>query len=309
MFTLAHLSDPHIGPLPDTRIGELLNKRILGFLSWTLRRQNLYMTPVLEALAKDMAAAAPDHIAVTGDIVNISLPGEFDHATSWIGSLGPPDKVTVIPGNHDAYIALDWQQTIGQWAPYMANTDLRNGSAIETALKSDTEFPFVRLRGDIALIGVSTACPMPPGFAGGTIGERQMAALREKLIELGNRGLCRVVMLHHPPFGDPKHRRKELTDYEAFRACIQAAGAELILHGHTHKSGLTKLPTPAGHAPVVGVPAASSCGDHNGKDHSRYHLYRIARDGPGWRIETEVRGVTTSLDKFVNEATFELAVP
>src|SRR5262245_10823140 len=119
MYTLAHLSDPHIGPLPDSRIGELLNKRILGFLSWTLRRQSLYVTPVLDALARDMTAAAPDHIAVTGDIVNISLPGEFEHATRWLGGLGAPEKVTVIPGNHDAYIALDWAQTIGQWAPYM----------------------------------------------------------------------------------------------------------------------------------------------------------------------------------------------
>jgi 3',5'-cyclic AMP phosphodiesterase CpdA len=264
---------------------------------------------VLEALASDMAAASPDHIAVTGDIVNISLPGEFDHATRWIGSLGPPDKVTVIPGNHDAYIALDWRETIGQWAAYMATTDLRNGSTAESPLSGDSEFPFIRMRGDVALVGVSTAIPMPPGFAGGTVGERQLAALKEKLIELGNRGLCRVVMLHHPPFGDPKHRRKELTDYEAFRACIRAAGAELILHGHTHKSGLAKIPTPAGHAPVIGVPAASARGDHDGKDHSRYHLYRIARDGKGWRIDVDVRGVTADLDKFVNEATFTLAVP
>lgn len=309
MYTLAHLSDPHIGPLPEVRPAELMNKRILGFLSWTLRRQKLYVMPVLEALAKDLAAAAPDHIAVTGDIVNISLPGEFEHATRWIGSLGSPEKVTVIPGNHDAYIALDWQQTIGQWAPYMANTDLRNGAAAESPLKCETEFPFVRLRGDIALVGVSTAVPMPPGFAGGTIGDRQIATLKQKLIELGRRGLCRVIMLHHPPFGDQKHRRKELTDHETFRNCIRAAGAELVLHGHTHKSGLTKLPTPAGHAPVIGVPAASSRGDHNGKDHSRYHLYRIGRDGGGWRIETEVRGVAASLEKFENEATFTLAVP
>jgi 3',5'-cyclic AMP phosphodiesterase CpdA len=309
MFTLAHLSDPHIGPLPQLLLGELLSKRILGFLSWSLRRRMIHLTPVLEALARDMARTGPDHIAVTGDIVNISLPGEFDHATRWLGSLGQPDKVTVVPGNHDAYVAMDWRQTIGQWSVYMANTDLDNGATTEKPLEGDNQFPFVRLRGDVALVGVSTACPTPPGFAGGVVGDRQLGALRKKLVELGKRGLCRVVLIHHPPFGDPKHRRKELTDYGAFCDCIESAGAELVLHGHTHKSGLTRIRTPSGHAPVIGVPAASARGGHDGKDHSRYHLYRIERDGDGWRLEVEVRGVTPSLDKFATEATFSLAVP
>jgi len=309
MYTLAHLSDPHIGPLPPLHLGDLQSKRILGFLSWSLRRRNLYITPVLEALARDIVRAGPDHIAVTGDIVNISLPGEFDHATRWLGSLGQPDKVTVVPGNHDAYVDMNWRQTIGQWASYMANTDLQNGSGAEKPLEGDDQFPFVRLRGEIALVGVSTACPTPPGFAGGVVGDRQLGALRDKLTELGKRGLCRVVLIHHPPFGDPKHRRKELTDYRAFCDCIEAAGAELVLHGHTHKSGLTKIPTPAGHAPVIGVPAASARGGHGGKDHSRYHLYRINRNGSGWQIEVEVRGVTATLDSFATEATFALAVP
>jgi 3',5'-cyclic AMP phosphodiesterase CpdA len=308
MFTLAHLSDPHIGPLPPVRLEELLSKRILGFLSWSLRRRRLYITPVLEALAKDMAQAAPDHIAVTGDIINISLPGEFEHATRWLSTLGEPDKVSVVPGNHDAYVAQDWRATIGRWAPYMTTADLRNGASHEQPLAGENEFPFVRLRGDVALVGVSTAVPTPPGFAGGTVGERQLGALRDKLTALGRKGLCRVVLIHHPPFGDPRHRRKELTDYPAFCRCIESAGAELVLHGHTHKSGLTKILTPGGHVPVIGVPAAAARG-HGGKDYSRYHLYRFARDGEGWRIEVEVRGVTPKLDRFSTEATFTLAVP
>jgi 3',5'-cyclic AMP phosphodiesterase CpdA len=308
MFTLAHLSDPHIGPLPPVRLEELLSKRILGFLSWSLRRRRLYVTPVLEALAKDMAQAAPDHIAVTGDIINISLPGEFDHATRWLSMLGKPDKVSVVPGNHDAYVDQDWHSTIGQWAPYMATADLRNGAGEERPLAAADDFPFVRLRGDVALVGVSTAVPTPPGFAGGSVGERQLGALRDKLAELGRRGLCRVVLIHHPPFGDPRHRRKELTDYPAFCRCIESVGAELVLHGHTHKSGLTKIPAPFGQVPVIGVPAASARG-RGGKDYSRYHLYRITRDGDGWRIEVEVRGVTPKLDRFSTEATFTLTVP
>src|SRR3546814_12778538 len=39
MFKLAHISDPHLGPLPPVRVAELLNKRFFGWLSWVLRRR------------------------------------------------------------------------------------------------------------------------------------------------------------------------------------------------------------------------------------------------------------------------------
>jgi 3',5'-cyclic AMP phosphodiesterase CpdA len=309
MFTLAHLSDPHIGPLPTPTAGELLSKRILGFLSWTLNRRRLYRMAALEALTKDLAAAAPDHIAVTGDIVNISLPAEFDHATQWLKSLGAADRVTVVPGNHDAYVAMPWRDTIGQWADYMATTSLDDGAGGEAPLPGAECFPFVRLRGEVALVGLNTACPTPPGFAGGRVGAGQTTALRDKLLELGRRGLCRVVLIHHPPFGDPRHRRKELEDHRQVRDCIAEAGAELVLHGHTHRSGLSKIGTPRGHAPVIGVPAASAQADHGSKDHARYHLYGISRDGAGWRIQVEVRGFTGTRNSVATEGMFTLAVP
>ena len=68
------------------------------------------------------------------------------------------------------------------------------------------------------------------------------------------------------------------------------------------------LTTPNGRVPAIGVPSASAR-PHRHKDHSRYHLYRIAPDGEGCRLDVEVRGVTAALDRFGDEANFELAVP
>lgn len=300
MFTLAHLSDPHVSPLPLPRLRELAGKRATGWLSWKLRRQAIHGGPVLERLNADLAAQQPDHIVVTGDLINISLPGEYELARRWLEGLGPPERVTAIPGNHDLYVPMDWDGSLGLWTQYM------NG---ETPVRADADFPFIRRRGPLALIGVSTAVPMPPFSAAGRCGGRQLDALQVQLEALGRDGLFRIVLIHHPPFDGPEQRRKGLHDGAGFRAVIAAAGAELILHGHTHRPGLGKLPTPAGFAPVIGVASASAKYIGDGTGHGQYHLYRIQRDGNGWRLEVEVRGVTRELDGFGRDGRFTLAVP
>src|SRR5947207_10414209 len=102
-FTLAHLSDPHLPPLPTPRLAELAGKRVLGYLNWTRNRRKFYRREVLDALVSDLRAQAPDHVAMTGDVVNLAIEAEFAPALTWLRSLGPPDRVTAIPGNHDAY--------------------------------------------------------------------------------------------------------------------------------------------------------------------------------------------------------------
>ena len=59
---------------------------------------------MLDALVSDLQAQAPDQIAVTGDLVNLALEAEFAPARAWLESVGAADRVTVIPGNHDAYV-------------------------------------------------------------------------------------------------------------------------------------------------------------------------------------------------------------
>ncbi len=304
MFTLAHLSDPHLGAMPRPSPAQLFGKRFFGFLSWTLRRRAIHDGPVLPALVADLRAQNPDHVAVTGDIVNISLPAEFARAARWLEGLGSPADVSVVPGNHDAYVAVDWDQSLGQWAEFMSG---KRGNGDSRPPRDAADFPFVRERGPLALVGVSTALPMPIKSAAGRIGAAQLAALGERLAELGSRGLFRVVLIHHPPLGGDMAPRKRLLDAEALADVIAANGAELVLHGHTHRSGLGRMATPAGHAPVIGVPSASAR-PHKGKGHARYHLYRVSREAGAWRVEVEVRGVAPGLDRFHAEGRFALAV-
>ena len=70
MFVLAHLSDPHLGPLPRPRFAELMGKRATGFLNWRRKRGLIHRADVLARIVADLKAQAADHIAVTGDLVD-----------------------------------------------------------------------------------------------------------------------------------------------------------------------------------------------------------------------------------------------
>lgn len=302
MYTLAHLSDPHLSSWRVAGPRELAGKRVFGFLSWRLRRRHIHRPEVLELLVQDLQRLAPDHIAVTGDITNLSLPQEFAAAARWLARLGKPDRVTLVPGNHDAYVMMPWADGLGRWAPYMLGDEARPGMP---GVLEAVEFPFLRRRGELAVVGVSTAQPMPYNSAGGVLGTAQLARLEAMLLGLAREDRARVVLIHHPPQPHATPARKALADAAEFRAVIARAGAELVLHGHTHRSHLDRLPVPGGFAPVLGVPSASAL-PHPGKHAARYHLCRIERSGAGWRIDVELRGLAPGRDGFLTETRFAL---
>jgi 3',5'-cyclic AMP phosphodiesterase CpdA len=300
MFTFAHLSDLHLPMPPLAGRRPLAGKRILGYLSYQLKRKNVHRQSVLTALVEDLHRLAPDHIAITGDLTNIALPGEFDAAARWLHGLGAPNRVTVVPGNHDALVAVPWPQSLGRWAAYMSDP--------AAPLHDEGGFPFVRRRGPVALIGVSSACPSPPFHASGRVGADQLARLARLLEQLGTRSTFRVVLIHHPPIGGMMTHRKRLIDQAAFRAVIARAGAELVLHGHHHLFSQDVLATPNGMAPVLGVPSASAS-RHPGRQHAGYHVCRLAADTASWGLEIEVRDLAETGDRFTTERRLAITIP
>src|SRR5262245_63151522 len=123
MFVLAHLSDPHLGPLPARRWRELLGKRATGYVNWRRKRHLIHRGEVLSRVVADLKAQAADHVAVTGDLVNISLVGEYAPARAWLASLGPPHDVTLVPGNHDLYVRTAAQYPRLSWNDHMRADD------------------------------------------------------------------------------------------------------------------------------------------------------------------------------------------
>src|SRR5258708_26565911 len=144
MFTLAHLSDPHL-PMPTARAAELLNKRATGYLNGWRSRVHLHVPEALSGIVADIKAIKPDHIALTGDLVNVALPEEFHRAAAWLAAFDGPARITVIPGNHDVYVPIPWDQGLGLWGAYMAG----DGPPPATRL---AVCPPGRRRGRVALV-------------------------------------------------------------------------------------------------------------------------------------------------------------
>jgi 3',5'-cyclic AMP phosphodiesterase CpdA len=295
-FLLAHLSDPHLGPLPRPAVRELASKRFVGYVNWQRGRRHVHRRDALDAVTHDLHGAKPDHVAVTGDLVNIALPAEFIHARRWLETLGQPADVSVVPGNHDAYVTGAGIHCDRHWLPYMSGDESSPeprpaGGRVAGGPGGETAFPYVRRRGSVALVGVSTAVPTPPFMATGRLGDAQIAAVARTLDELRTGGAFRVVMIHHPPV--PAARHKCLVDAVAFQRAIAAAGAELIIHGHDHVHSLVWIGGKGARVPVIGVPSASVSG--HGKTHAAaYNLYLID-GGPGaWSCEVVSRGLRSS---------------
>jgi 3',5'-cyclic AMP phosphodiesterase CpdA len=276
-FTLAHLSDVHLSPLPAPRQRDLLNKRITGFLNWQRRRRFIHDRPVLDALIADLHARHTDHIAVTGDIANIALPAEYPLARAWLEALGTPAEVTVVLGNHDAYVPLGLRLAQEEWAAFM------RGDAGES-------FPFVRRRGPLALIGLNSGVPTAPFRAIGRLGREQLAPLPPLLDKLKQDGLFRVVLVHHPPVSQAS-RSKRLVDASALIQVLATHGAELLLHGHDHLHMINRLGGPDGsRIPAVGVHSASAAAITH-PDSAAYHLFEIAGTPGEWRCTLISRGL------------------
>lgn len=276
-FTLAHLSDPHLAPLPEPHWSALVNKRVTGYINWRRNRRFIHDAGVLAALVADLKAQKPEHIACTGDLANIALPEEFVRGREWLKQLGTPQDVSLVPGNHDAYVRGALPQAKAQWGPYMQGDD-------------GASFPYLRRRGPLALIGLSTAVPTAWGLAAGGIGTQQLTALADLLDALKFERLFRVVLIHHPPVSMARWH-KRLVDAKALKRILATHGAELLLHGHDHLAMLNWLPGPDGtRVPAVGVPSASGK-PGAAKNAAAYNLYRVDGGPAAWACEMIARGI------------------
>jgi 3',5'-cyclic AMP phosphodiesterase CpdA len=289
MFTLAHLSDIHLSPVPHAKRRHLLSKRILGYVNWHRGRKYVHKREILDLLTRDLLERNPDHIAVTGDLVNLGLPEEFLKAAEWLRHLGPPHEVTAIPGNHDAYVRLHPDKSTRHWRPYMRANEA--GEALFPTPK--TGFPFVRRFGDIGIVALSSAIPTMPFIAAGRIGKAQREYLASALDTLAREGLFRVVLIHHPPLPGQSGWQRGLRDAKKLREVLREHGAELVLHGHNHEQTVRELDTVSGSAIVVGVPSASEAVEGRAPA-ARYNEYTIEKRDNGWRVEMLGRAAASS---------------
>jgi 3',5'-cyclic AMP phosphodiesterase CpdA len=256
-------------------LADAFSKRALSRLAWR-RKRKVHRPDVLAALVADVQAQAPDHIVLTGDLTNFSTPEEYAAARAWLAALGPADRVTVSPGNHDALIGRRAGDPLSAWGDWLGD-----GAA--------ESFPRVRVRGPVALINLTSAAPTALHLAQGLLGDGQLSRLEPILRQTRADGLYRLVMLHHPIAEGAVSRRKSLVDAPVLREVLAREGAELVLHGHAHESLVTRVPGPDGPIPVLGVPSASARPGGHGEA-ARWHELAIRRTDQGFETVVSARG-------------------
>ncbi len=272
---IAHFSDVHALALDGVRPWHFLNKRVAGWLNLKLNRREKHPVRLFRAIVADLNARPVDHVVVTGDLTNLSLPPEFRLAREILDGLAlGPAHVTVVPGNHDVYTlgALQARTFHDVFAPYAAPDD------------GDAGFPLVRVRGEVAIVGLSTALPSPPPLADGWLGRAQLEALDAALARLA--GKFRIVALHHPPYTNRHSILRGLRDRRRLQAILARRGAELVLHGHEHRDLRVTLPGPAAPIPVIGV-GSGTYDDHRPERRARYNVYTV-EGGRLTSVETRV---------------------
>lgn len=232
-----HLSDPHLTTPADCRPRELLGKRLLSYLSWRRRRRFEHRREQLDALMMAVQAHKPDQLLVSGDLTHLGLPSELIQAREWLETLGPPERVTLVPGNHDVFARGSMAAVVQAWSPYLH-------------LGSDVSYPVVRRFDGVEVIGLCSAVPTAPLLASGRIGKAQLERL-QALLNTPFDG-ARILMLHHPPLPGMISRRKALADAAALDLLL-AGNVDLVVHGHGHRN----IEARSGTVQVLGITSAS----------------------------------------------------
>jgi len=267
---IAHISDLHVLDWTGARPLQFLGKRLTGLANLIGHRRGAHPLHVALALADRLAQPDIDHVCVTGDLTNLALDGEFARARDVLGRIGGPDRVTVVPGNHDAY-------TVGAARSGRAERwfgDLQ-GERAAGADRGHASYPFARdLLGGVRIYGLSSAVPSLPFCAFGHIGRRQVDKWRALAAGEPASTVVRIVLVHHNLHREPGlgKRLAVLRDAPAFAAAARERRVDLVLHGHSHQPFQGHL---AGAPPIAVVGCGSSTWHRDGKEYARFNLIAI----------------------------------
>ena len=282
---VAHCSDLHLLSLNGARALDFANKRWIGGLNLIANRGRHYHAEVFEAMVADFNRSAIDQVIVTGDITNLAFEEEFRFARRFFDAieLGPAN-VTVLPGNHDAYVARGAEY-------FAAHFDAYHQPDPDWVWPDGERWPVVRLRDDVAVIALSTSLATPWFTAWGRIGEGQLERLRAALSDPRLAHCFRLVAIHHPPAGTrARSIVRGLRDRADFAAVLAETGAELVIHGHEHLDLYEELPGPDGALIAVRGIQSGTYEAGNLTRRARYRIYDVAPPAPGGAVRPTLSG-------------------
>lgn len=262
---LIHLTDPHLSTLQNERFLRLKGKRRSGYLSWYRKRRYVHRPEVLERITESVLAENADLILVTGDLVHIGLDSELAEAADWLRRFGRPERVFLIPGNHDNYAADSLANIYRHWGDYLPGTNQHP----EDYTKG---YPVERNIGSVQLLGLNSSCVTRIFSAAGEIGQQQRLRLLPLLDSGRKKGQFQVLLIHHPPFPGMTIRRKALRDDRELEELCRSRSPNLVLYGHLHRDRQHNVDD----GRVYGTGSASYVSD------ASYRVFDIDETEQGW---------------------------
>ncbi|WP_439575089.1 metallophosphoesterase family protein [Phreatobacter sp.] len=274
MTRIAHLSDLHLSPVPFPAEWPWRLKPVLGWINWR-RQPGAHDNAMAARTIAAVAAAGADHIAVTGDLIELGLTAEYAAAKAALAGLGHPARVAWAPGNHDCY-TTDTRRRIraalGDWlAPGPAGGDLR------------AQFPRLDLVGRAALVTLCSGTPTWTFSAEGELGPAQLDRLDRLLAGLDRTLVLPVIAIHHPPEAPGLSRLKRLRDGSALLGLLARHRCPLLLHGHLHEACRREVVVDGQTVTCIGAPSASATGRH-GEDAAGFTIVTVT-DSLSWTAE------------------------
>ncbi len=308
---IAHFSDLHVLALGGVGWARYMNKRLTGVANLALRRapldeltgawraaaerfparlrkKDVHRSEYVRAVAREVAKTLVDHVVITGDVTNLSLEPEFAAARAILeGELHlSPRDISIVPGNHDTYTrgALR-DHRFTQFFEAYTHCDI--DVAIDVG---PGHFPYVKLRGPCAIIGLCSAVPRLPFMAAGELGDAQLEAVSKALAHPEVKRRTVVILIHHPPVG-PRSRVKMLMeglrDGARLVERLRDLPRGLVLHGHLHQRMQSRIPTRVGDVVVAGAASASLHHAHEARM-SGFNVYELDDAGTLITIEAHV---------------------
>ncbi|MDB4936276.1 MAG: metallophosphoesterase [Labilithrix sp.] len=263
---IAHLSDVHmLAERPGPAEGVLdVSMRFVSFGRALDPRHRIRKLLLALRAARESGAS---HLVISGDLTELGTAAQFETlAEVLFDARVDPERVTLVPGNHDAYSRGDaWARALaGPLAPYR-----RSSAAADSS-------PVVVERDDAIFLPLDVACHQHFTRAAGELSAAAADALERTVRSVAGCGRPVVVVLHHSPFAHSTRAWQWLHGLRGHGRVLEmlARHPDLhVLHGHLHYD--VEQAYGDGPARIFGAPATVD--DEPGVP--RVRLYDVEENG------------------------------
>jgi 3',5'-cyclic-AMP phosphodiesterase len=238
MATIAQLTDLHL--LEDSYADRPFGPRArLSYLSFGRRLDPHQRKRRAADALQELRAKSVDHLLITGDLTEDGHLQQFEVLAELLSESGmPAERITLVPGNHDAYTdgGAFAAALRGPLKPYAATSSI--GAVL-------------RFR-DVTIVPVSTAFHQSPLLSAGAIAPEELESLASIAEDPSLVGQPLVFAQHHPPnrlFVPLLQWIDGLAEHAVLSDLFHRCPHLHVVHGHTHHEA--SRATHTGQAPRV----------------------------------------------------------